>query len=367
MIVSSSGYFATGSSAVYDLLLEYDCFSAGKNLPPNYEHVPFYTPGGLFDLEDKLLIGNSIHRSDEAIHTFLNEMRRLDENDFRWFGGYKKITGNKYKELYSSFIEELIDFRVDAHWSYHIKKETISIKRALKNTIRLLRGNTYRGGFAKKYQYRVQDQMYYAFPSPQKFYDASSRFILNYFSLFKNNDDKSLLMNHAFLPHNLYRLTNYYLPNTKIIVVDRDPRDVYVYIKYGYDKRGIKSRIPTSIDDFIKFWNLLRLSETKTNSDAVLYIQFEDLIYKYNDTVETIEKFLSIDDGDHRLKKFEHFDPTKSIQNTKLFLADFVDQSEIVLIEEKLGRYLYPFPDSDTSYLSTLDDMFFGNAQERTE
>ena len=86
MIISTSGFYCTGSSAVFNLLEEYESCTAGKlkkwQIPASdYEHIIMYTPDGVFDLEDKLLIGNSIHRSDEALRRFYKEMLLLYHED----------------------------------------------------------------------------------------------------------------------------------------------------------------------------------------------------------------------------------------------------------------------------------------------
>ena len=68
MTITTTGYYSTGSSAVYDLLREYSPCAEEVNRGNPVEHIFLYMPDGLFDLEDKLLIGNSIHRSNEAMN-----------------------------------------------------------------------------------------------------------------------------------------------------------------------------------------------------------------------------------------------------------------------------------------------------------
>ena len=60
MTITTTGYYSTGSSAVYDLLREYNACTEEINKNNPVEHILLYMPNGLFDLEDKLLIGNSI-------------------------------------------------------------------------------------------------------------------------------------------------------------------------------------------------------------------------------------------------------------------------------------------------------------------
>ena len=104
MIISTSGFYSTGSSAVFALLEEYGSCTSGKLenwqiRGIDYENILLYTPDGVFDLEDKLLIGNSIHRSDEALRRFQEKMLLLYNNNFFSMGGFKALLG---KEFYST-------------------------------------------------------------------------------------------------------------------------------------------------------------------------------------------------------------------------------------------------------------------------
>ncbi len=103
MNVAVTGYNGSGASAVVSFLMEYDETQlAGRN---PYEHILFYTPNGLFDLEYKLLYCNNMLRSDEALNSFALEMERLYKNDYVWMGGYKKICGDDFMLLQKSFIK----------------------------------------------------------------------------------------------------------------------------------------------------------------------------------------------------------------------------------------------------------------------
>lgn len=57
----------SGSSAVTDLLSEYSNVNCKNG---DFEYVFLHCPDGVFDLEDKLLKGNNIIRSDDAIRKF---------------------------------------------------------------------------------------------------------------------------------------------------------------------------------------------------------------------------------------------------------------------------------------------------------
>ena len=87
-IIVPTGYMGSGSSAITDLVAEFkDC----QNEYKSYEYVLLHCPNGLFDLEDKLLIGNNAIRSDEAIRSFELQMKKLYDKKYWWVGNYKKL------------------------------------------------------------------------------------------------------------------------------------------------------------------------------------------------------------------------------------------------------------------------------------
>ena len=67
-----------------------------------------------------------------------------------------------------------------------------------------------------------------------------------------------------------------------------------------------------NVKDFIEYYKSLH--KNKTIDDRVRYVQFEDLIFDFGNTSDDIFKWLGL--------KYTHnnryFDPSKSINNTKL-------------------------------------------------
>ena len=63
----------------------------------------------------------------------------------------------------------------------------------------------------------------------------------------------------------------------KIIIVDRDPRDVYLLSKNNLRKDA--AWIPTSVCDFVSYYKLLR--SNNYNDSRIYNLQFEDLVYQY--------------------------------------------------------------------------------------
>ena len=351
MIFSTSGYYSTGSSAVYVLLKEYENCEEGilrnwELRAHDYENVFLYMPNGLFDLEDKLLYGNSIHRSDEAIRGFLSEMRRLNDNKYGWCGDYQRLIGDEFMNMIREFVDSLIDYKVQSHWGYHLGNDKLSCRKFLGSVKRKITGERATGDFWKATSYRTDEMIYYAFPTPEKFYASARKMIDRYCNLMMGSDaeGKDLLLNHFILPHNLYRLKKYFAEEEiRVIVVDRDPRDVFIMEKYRM--RSDRSRIPCQdVREFVSFWKKLRCCEKQENDPRVVRIRFEDMIYKYEDTVSFLESRCGLDPRRHIHKK-EYFSVEKSMYNTQLFKQDTIWAEEIRYIEKELPEYIYPFPE----------------------
>ena len=115
-IIVPTGYMGSGSSAITDLISEFkDCQNSHKS----YEYVLLHTPNGLFDLEDKLLIGNNAIRSDEAIRSFEQQMKKFYNKKFWWVGNYEKIIGPQFMEITNQFINNIQEFKFDGYWYMH--------------------------------------------------------------------------------------------------------------------------------------------------------------------------------------------------------------------------------------------------------
>lgn len=340
MIVLAVGYAGTGSSAIVHLLSEYDGFS--KGIKGTYEHILFYIPDGLFDLEDRLLLNNSFRMSDGAIKRFYEAMKRLNENDFGWFGGYKRRFGNEFWNNVEEFVSSLIDYEIEGYWSDDIAL-AMSPQSLLKDVTRgILKKKIIE--FGKRPVVRGDGIVKYAFPSKEKFYTSAARFVTNYFNMLLSDDSTDLVLDQVVLPQNLYRI-NRYFPDVKAIVVDRDPRDLFVLSKYVWPKISNSPYIfPTEANTFCHFFKDLRRASINDDNDRVLNIRFEDLVYNYDDTVAKVERFLDIEPIRHTRIK-ETFNPAVSIHNTQNFRMDSDWEAETKIIEEALLDELYEFPE----------------------
>ncbi len=343
MIYIAAGYSGSGSSAIVHLLSEYSCCTLGNF--GKYEHVLFYIPDGLFDLEDRLLLNNSIHMSDGAIKRFYWAMRRLNDNDFGWFGGYKKKYGIQFMEIVEDFIRELIQYTQIGYWSDDFKFRK-AVKGVIKDTAKWILKKPIKK-FGHIIDCRGNDNaIQYSFVSPEEFYTAAKKFVKNYCELINPDRDKTMVVDQLLLPHNLYRLNNYFEKDEiRVIVVDRDPRDLFVLSKYVWPKiiSGCEIIFPADADQFVGFFKRTRNSVRNYANDNILDIKFEDLVYNYDVAVAQIEQFLGLDRKTHTNMK-KNFIPEQSKKNTQNFRINRDWEQEIDHIRKELPKSLYDFP-----------------------
>ena len=332
-VIVPVSYMGSGSSAVTDLISE---FKNVNNKYGNFEYVFLHCPNGVFDLEDKLLKGNNALRSDEAIHTFLKTMKQLYDKKYWWVGNYKQKIGKDFFKLTKQYILELEDFEFEDYWYYQENTNfRMFFHLCFNKVVKLL---TFKKIKTKKPL--LYKKVMFSYPEDEKFYEITKKYVNNVLNLF-DSSNQDILLDQLLLPYNLHRIDNYFNENLKVIVVERDPRDVFLSNKYIWSK--VEGTVPFSrnVKDFCKQYSKIRKIEIPCNSKKVLRIKYEDLIYNYEISVNKIISFLEYNSEDH-INKYTKFNPNISIKNTKLFLKKEY-QEEAKYIEKELKKYLYDF------------------------
>lgn len=337
-IVIPTGYMGSGSSAVTDILSEIEGYSENNG---SYEYVFLHCPNGVFDLEDKLLVGNTTLRSDEAIHSFKNCMIELYNRKNYWISGYKYKISEEFLDFCNEFLDDIgMLYLKDAYWYY--QQNPRGIKMHLKilyskfyNRIPILKN--------EKVPLTYKD-VYMAYPSEEQFYSAAKTFLNKIFvalGIYEHN----LVLDQLILPQNISRLENYFSDNIKVIIVDRDPRDVFLLNKYVWKKRRQAVPYPYDVQVFCDMYSKMREIDAKTYSDKVLRIHFEDLVYNYEDTLNLLYDFLNINSDMHRVNKCKIFNPSMSQKNTQIYKINTCLKKEAEIIEKRLSKYIYNFED----------------------
>lgn len=333
-IIIPTGYMGSGSSAITDLISEYEGYDADNG---SFEYVFLHCPNGLFDLEDKLLKGNNALRSDEALHTFRQEMKELYERKYWWPGNYKNKISKDFLNITDEFVNSLIEFEPNYYWYYQEKLDFVSfLKMALRKIMMVVSG----GKIILK-KPLTHPQMWLSMPDEKEFYDKAKIYLDRIWEELGINN-KNLILDQLLLPFNLERMEHYFGDNAECFVVERDPRDVFISNKYVWTKQDCPIPYPTDVSEFCSMYKKMRRMEGKPSNSHIHVFQFEDLIYKYDECVARVQDILGITAEKHTSAK-SMFNPNKSIHNTQLFRKpEYADEMEI--IQKELKEYLYDFP-----------------------
>lgn len=341
-IIVPTGYMGSGSSAITDLISEFkDCQNEFKT----YEYVLLHCPNGLFDLEDKLLIGNNAIRSDEAIRSFENQMQKLYNKKFWWVGNYQKIISPDFMKITKEYINKIQEFNFPGYWYTHEEVNAkMFFKLLIRKPLKILTMNKVRFNKILKYS----DGMRISYVDSKKFYEESHKYIYKIIEEISKGKE-NIILDQFLLPFNLFRVDNYFDDKLRVIVVARDPRDVFIINKYIWQQKQICVPFPLEVNEFCNFYKKMRESEKKCTSNKVLRINFEDLIYNYDTKIKEITKFLDFKESDHINKK-TRFIPEMSIKNTQLFRKEEYREECKVIEKEKILN--------DTSIVITADHGF---------
>lgn len=326
-IIIPTGYMGSGSSAVTDILREYDNLNT-KNA--DFEYIFLHMPGGLFDLEDKLLINNNALRSDEAIKSFRSSMQDLYSLRGWWPGNYKKYVSKNFLIILEKYIEKLKTGQFTGVWYYNEKYKGYKLyKRAIKNRILRLLGKP-----DSVDKFNIE----YSFINEKDFYNYSCEFISDFVNELNIDEKQYVLLDQLVLPHNIYRLTKYNSIEMFPIVVERDPRDVFIMNKYIWNPAETPVLYPLDVKEFCIQYKAMRENEKNCN-DKMLCIKFEDLVFNYEKSIKKIESYLGLQKENHiNVKKY--FNPEISKRNIQIYKQEKYKE-EVAIIEKELEKYLY--------------------------
>lgn len=339
--IAVTGYYATGSSAVIDLLREYNEVKIVPEIGRLYEHVVFYTSGGLFDLCTLLTHANTPQGSDMIVNHFVQAMKRLNDNDMVWFGSYRHLFGNQFEQAVEEFVGSIAVKTRKASTAEHVKYSRFSLlKAAAQFAAKVLLGRH----IAKYGRHYVYDGLpvYFAMPTEDELFAAARRFTSSYFKMASGDSNGYCIYDHLIWPQQIDEHARCFGDDFRVIVMDRDPRDLYLLNKYYFCKiHNTKPHLPSTPKDFIAEWKKTVVPSFR--NPHALSLHFEDLIYNYDASVKKIEDFLGLAPSEHSRVK-QMFQPEKSIENTQVFRLKKEWEDEVKPITEELQDMLYDFP-----------------------
>lgn len=328
-LITCTGYGGTGSSVISDLLKEYE----GVKSMGDFEFSLAHEVDGISDLQHAIVDDFNRLKTTEAIHRF----KKLVKLENRY---YSNFFDNRFANITQAYIDSLTEVKWNGFYHQHPRRYP-RVYRLFKYNIpnrlwHVIRSFLPSHGYEPK-ELHPRSEMILS-QNPKLFFDSTKKYYRDLLAILsENNRYDNLVLDQLVPPFDTERYSKYF-DNIKIIIIDRDPRDLYILNKKYWNEGWI----PTDdVDTYIKWFELIRKHQSKDIMSAnVLWIRFEDCIINYEESISKIETFLELDAKQHTSPR-KFFDPARSIRNMCLWVQDDEFATDIKKIESKLPKYCY--------------------------
>ena len=300
----------------------------------SFEFVLAYMADGLEDLEYHLMKQYAKGEScDIAIRRFLKRTRCYKTPFIN-----KPCSGKYFEQISKEYIDSITQMRFKGVYTADLYTG---------NLIRDIIAFASKKVFMPKVIEKIIGKPSYIWPchnlylsiEPDNFYIETQKYIKKILESMRVDLDKPIVLDQPFEGNNPLQSMKFY-KDSYAIVIDRDPRDLFLAGKYTKDP-NFKFTPRNNVDNFITFYRSMRKHQVQ--NEKILYLKMEDLIYEYDISVLKIENFLNLSGKHINKKKF--FNPERSINNTQLIRLHPDDINDIKKIEEELHEYLFQFED----------------------
>lgn len=329
-IVTVASYYGSGSSAVTDYVSEFDNV---KSLT-SYEFRFIQDPDGVSELEYNLVENFNRHNSGHALKRYKKLVDYYGKHLF--VKRYENYFDNKWKEISYEYIENLTDFKYPGLWQYDFYDKGAWYEFWHKFPDRLLHKTVWKNKVDKHFFFD-KGITYASHPTEERFLQCTREYTRKLMSV-ANKENCPIMIVDQLLPSTNIERHMRYFDNIRAFVVERDPRDIFLLAKYVWHDLVI----PHDVELFCK-WFLYTRSTRKTeiwNPEKIMLIQFEDLIYKYDETTAKIRAWLGLNEEEH-MNPYKYLDPNKSINNTRLWEKNTSYIEEATYIKNRLSEYIY--------------------------
>lgn len=289
-IISVSGYGFTGSGAVLDLLRELN-----NSLVIEFRELQFLSdPFGISDLEYVLVDNITKHNADYYIKMFISNLT-VNSNGIT---PYTDVFGDNYKKITTEYINSIISFsKIDRPYFENDVQPNLRISRInkinsyLKKILPSQRVRTLiKHSFPNLFEPITPKTTYYSFPS-NNFLRLTRNYTSNLISSINNGFDY-IVLNQLINASNPTRYLRY-VEDAKAIIVDRDPRDVYLENKITNHDKYMRM----NVEEFVIYFKGIHAQSNLLYDEClanILFIRFEDLILKPHESNLSIASFLDL-------------------------------------------------------------------------
>jgi len=338
-VVCYGGYYSTGGSVIRDIFREFEpAFDFSIEFRLLKERF------GLFDLEDVLLRSYAPENIDLAIRDFSWLATNLARKSgrFRKMGmSYDLRTNHVFSGATKEFLDTISDYKYPMSWHFlefekgYAAQIASRVAKRLSKDIRRKEG-TYLATLA--------------YPGAENYFEAARKYlntILDGIRSVNGRGSSSLVGLHNAIPPFSTQLIDRgvgYFDSCKVIIVDRDPRDIFInYPKDSYGRYLPRTEDPVEkAKAFVHFFRATREDQVVVRRHPkVLFLKFEDLCHNYDNLYDELLDFTGLDRSEHTHKR-SLFEPEVSRKNIGMWRHRSGEMAKAVrYIEDQLPGFLY--------------------------
>lgn len=331
--ITCTGYFCTGSSAITDFVSEFEDVCSMTDMEFRFLH----DPDGVDDLEYHLVENHNRHNSGHALKRY---KKLVDFNSGGILGKqYSEWFGNNWKKISYDYIDSLTDFTFHGWWAYDLYDKGALYWLVKRLPTFLLHMTFWRNQPERNFDTMKKELTYCSRPSLDEFIEKTKHYVEKLFSSYTKKD--IVMVDQVVPPSNIWRYTRYF-DDIKVVLVDRDPRDIFVLEKTAWKDSVIPHDDVETFCEWYKYTRRHRQTE-QFDPDTVLFIYFEDMVFRYDEMAERLCEFLRLDKSKH-VSKLSCFNPNVSRKNTRTWLSHPEFAKDVEYIEKHLSDYLYELP-----------------------
>lgn len=337
LLITSTGFCNTGSSAVTHILSEFDDVVNSTGV---YEIRLLYDPDSISDLEHNLVEMPHRQNSSYAVRRFIRYIK-FNSNPLLNHH-YEKMCSGMFRKITQSYIRDLLlfDYKAQTFIDVWDKGSLVwFLDRVYMKLIKVLFRQRFTNIIPSSI---IKAQRQYACTCDKShFLRATKKYIGEFLDFIRKGND-IVLIDQFFPATNISKYIQY-IPDEyeiKAFIVDRDPRDLYVMFKKLLNTTGVPCYDVRIFCDWVRWTR--EQSQIKPDPECVKRIQFEDLIYNYEETRNRILEFCGFSELSCGYKG-KIFRPMISINNTQSWLRYPDLANDIKYIEATLPNYCYDF------------------------
>lgn len=328
MIIGACGFGSTGSSVVTDYLLEFNTIQVLDQM----EFTWVTNADGIIDLDRKL--NSPVNRTVDSIIA-INRFKQLVNKHLRAYRRIGRIDSEVFQESAEKFINSITQLK----WDWYLPHQQSLFRTYVAD---LLMKSRVIPAVERKLGRRIKcwpmEEVSFAV-CPQNFDEAARTHVHELISALGADFSKPIALDQPFAGNNPQACFKYF-EDPYAIVVDRDPRDNYIFANTKLI--GMQHFMPNQpVEDFVAYYRALRDNQPyKQHHERILSIKFEDMVYHYDETTKILRDFLHLPENPNPKSIF---DPALSMANTQLWKRFPQYAKDIEYIERELPEYLFDY------------------------